>query len=70
MTIHAFRTSSYARNIYLYGVQKFAEVPVAYVNQVMIYGITTFTREQIDHALTKAWINVDEYNQTMASIVE
>jgi hypothetical protein len=69
MPIHDFKTSSYARNIYLYGAQKFAEIPVAYVDQVMIYAVETFTQEQIDQASAKAWINEDEYSQTLASKV-
>jgi hypothetical protein len=69
MPIYTFRTSSYARNIYLYGTQLFADIPVAYVDPVMVYAVETFTQTQIDNALDKDWISEDEYNQTLAKVI-
>jgi hypothetical protein len=70
-----FRTSTYARNIYLYGTQRltardgFTGVPVDYYIPVEQYAATTFSREQIDNAFAQGWLTEQEYNETVAYIV-
>lgn len=64
--IYAFRTNTYARNIYLYGTQKFADIPAAYVEPVKQSAAETFTVAQIDNTLDKSWITQQEYDETMA----
>ncbi|PYI57009.1 hypothetical protein [Paenibacillus flagellatus] len=66
MPIYAFRTNTYARNIYLYGTQSFADIPAAYVQPVKQYAAETFTVAQIDNALEQGWITQQEYDDTMA----
>jgi hypothetical protein len=66
MPIYEFRTSAYARNIYLYGNQKLTDVPAAYVTPVMTYAAENFTVTEIQNALDKGWITEDEFNSTMA----
>lgn len=63
--ILSFRTSSYARDIYLYGNRTFADVPAEYHEPIKVYAVNTFTQEQIDNALTQGWITQEQYDQTM-----
>jgi hypothetical protein len=64
--IYAFRTSTYARDIYLYGNRTLQQVPEEYVQPVKQYAADTFSNEQIMNALTNGWITQSEYNDTMA----
>jgi hypothetical protein len=66
MAIYSFRTSSYARDIYLYGNRRLADIPLEYHEPVKQYAATNFTHEQIDNALAKNFISQEEYDQTMA----
>ena len=68
MAVLAFRTSTFARNIYLYGNTLFTGIPVEYVEPVKQYAATTFSRLQIDNALNKGWITQQEYDETIAYI--
>lgn len=71
MTIYSFRTSTYARNIYLYGTYSFTELQANnpdYVLPVKQYAATNYTREQIDNALTQGWITQQEYDDTIVLI--
>lgn len=56
MAILTFRTSTYARNIYIYGTTKFADIPAEYVQPVKDYAEANFTREQLDHALAMGYL--------------
>ena len=64
--IYAFRTSTYARDIYLYGNRTFAQIPAEYVQPVKQYAASTFTDAQIANALTNGWITQTECDDTMA----
>lgn len=64
--IYAFRTSTYARDIYLYGNRTFTQIPAEYVQPVKQYAADTFTDAQISTALTRGWISESEYAETMA----
>jgi ribulose bisphosphate carboxylase small subunit len=68
MTVLTFRTSTYARNIYIYGVTSFTTIPAEYVEPVKEYATTHFTKEQIQNAYEKGWITTQEYNDTIALI--
>lgn len=64
--IYSFRTSSYARDIYLYGNRRFADISPEYQEPVKQYAAVNFTQDQMDNALTQNFISQEEYNQTMA----
>jgi ribulose bisphosphate carboxylase small subunit len=66
MAVYPFLTSTYARDIYLYGNRGFADIPTEYHEPVKQYAATTFTQEQIDYALAQGWITQQEYDETMA----
>jgi ribulose bisphosphate carboxylase small subunit len=66
MAVYTFLTSSYARDIYLYGNRRFSNIPQEYHEPVKQYAATTFTQEQIDYALAQGWITQQEYDETMA----
>lgn len=66
MTVYPFRVGPYARNIYLYGVEKLAEIPAEYVEPVKEYAAKTYAKEQIDNALAVGYITQQEYDDTMA----
>jgi predicted RNA-binding protein associated with RNAse of E/G family len=66
MPIYTWRTSSLARDIYLYGNRTFQQVPVEYVEPIKQYAANTFDQDDLDNALTNGWITQQEYNDTMA----
>lgn len=79
--ILAFRVSTYARNIYLYGTTSFGTIPAEYVAPVKQYaatgtvngvqyptGFTGYTVEQINNALAQGYITHQEYDETIACI--
>jgi len=68
MPVLPFRTSTFTRNIYLYGNTLFTEIPVEYVEPVKEYAAITYSRLQIDCALNKGWITQQEYDETIAYI--
>jgi hypothetical protein len=68
MAILAFRTSTYARNIYLYGTSSFSTIDQEYVPYVKKYAAEKFARQQIDDALAKGYITHQEYDETIALI--
>jgi hypothetical protein len=68
MAIYPFRTSTYARNIYLLGVATFAGISQDYVEPVKEYAALHYTLAQIDNALAQGWITQQEYNDTIAYI--
>ena len=73
--ILAFRTSSYARSIYMLGTQRFTArdgftgIPTEYVVPVKQYAAGNYTLTDIDGALVQTWINQQEYDDTIALIV-
>jgi hypothetical protein len=72
MTVYPFRTSTYARNIYMFGTNRltardgFAGVPTEYYTPVERYAKNNYLVSDIDNALAMTWINAQEYNETMA----
>lgn len=66
MAIYSFRTSSYARDIYLYGNRRFADIPLEYHAPVKEYAALNFEQFQIDDSLKKNFISQQEYDDTMA----
>lgn len=64
--VYSFRTSTYARNIYLYGTTSFDSIPAEYHEPVKQYAAANFTDEQIQTALTNLWISQTEFDETMA----
>lgn len=63
--IYAFRTSTYARDIYLYGNRTFSQIDQQYVPFVKEYAAKTYTTEQIENALAKGWITQSQYDETI-----
>lgn len=66
MPVYAWKTSTDARAIYLYGTKSFAEVAAAYVTPIKTYAAENFTVAEIDNALAQTWITQQEYDDTMA----
>ncbi|WNS74232.1 hypothetical protein RRV45_15080 [Bacillus sp. DTU_2020_1000418_1_SI_GHA_SEK_038] len=64
--IYGFRTSTYARNIYMFGVTKFETIDPAYIEPVKQFAAANYTDDQIKHAYTQGWINEEQFNDTMA----
>lgn len=73
--IYPFRTSTYARSIYLYGTERFTArdgyngIDPLYIEPVKEYVAKTFSQAQIDNAKAQGWITEQEYNETLAYIV-
>lgn len=68
MAVQSFRTSSYARDIYLYGNRKIVDTPLEYHEPIKQHAATNFSLSQIDNALAKGWISQQEYDETIAYI--
>jgi hypothetical protein len=66
MTTYPFRTSTYARNIYMLGTASFATISQDYVEPVKEYAALHYTLVQIDNALAQGWITQQEYLDTLA----
>ncbi|NGQ95515.1 hypothetical protein G3578_10155 [Brevibacillus sp. SYP-B805] len=74
MAVLTFKVGIYARNIYLYGNERFTArdgykgIPEEYHPPVKEYAATRFLRSEIDYALGQGWINQTEYDDTIALI--
>jgi hypothetical protein len=66
MAVLAFRTSTYARSVYLYGTSKLSDLPAEYVEPVKQYAAVTYSQAQLDNALAQGFISQQEYEDTMA----
>ena len=72
--VYSFLIGPYARKIYIDGTQRFTArdgysgIPTEYHQPVKQYAADKFTREQIDAALAKGYINQQEYDDTVALI--
>jgi len=71
-SILPFRTSTYARAIYVYGTNRltardgFPGVAEGYYTPVEQYAAANYTTAQIDLALAYGWLTQTEYDETMA----
>jgi hypothetical protein len=65
MAVLPFRTSTYARSIFLYGTNRLAAIPAEYVEPVKQYAATTYSQDQLDYALAQGFISQQEYGETM-----
>lgn len=75
MTVYAFLTGTYSRNIYIYGTRSFSKVeppsiPTEYHQPVKQYAADNFTRGQIDEALSNNYITQQEYDETVVLITK
>lgn len=70
MTVYSFRIGPYARDIYLYGKQKLANIPAEYYTPVENYAAKNFIRDQISDALNRGYITQQQYDETVALITE
>lgn len=66
MTVLPFRTSTYARNIYMYGTTRFADIPAEYVQPVKQFAADTYYIDDIGRAFTNGWISQAEHDETLA----
>ncbi|MHC1683405.1 MAG: hypothetical protein AB6733_12055 [Clostridiaceae bacterium] len=69
MAILSFRVSTYARNVYLYGSTKLADIstsPDDYRTATIMYASVNYTKDQLDNALVKSYITQEEYDETIA----
>ena len=72
MTVLPFRTSTYARNIYMFGTNRltardgFPGIPAEYYTPVQQYAKNGFLASDIRNALELDWISEQEYNETTA----
>lgn len=71
MTIYAFKTGTYSRQIYISGTQRFTErdgytgIPQEYHQPVKEYAAKNFIDSEITNALNNRWITRTEYDETM-----
>lgn len=71
MAIYEFRTSTFARNIYHFGVERltardgFGGVPAEYYIPVEQWAAANYTLADFDNALAQGWINQQEYDETV-----
>jgi len=74
MTVYQFRTSTYARNIYMYGTNRLTErdgfvgVQADYYVPVEQFAAVNYALADINNALDKGWINQQEYDETMGYV--
>lgn len=72
MAVYSFRTGVYARNIYLYGNERFTArdgfngIAEEYHEPVKQYAAKNFTLIETDNALFQTWITQEEYDGTIA----
>lgn len=66
MAISPLKTSSYARNIYLRGLETFATIPAEYVQPVKQWAADKYYIDDIDYAVTREWITQAERDETVA----
>lgn len=63
-----FRTSTYARTVYLYGTDTLARIATVapeYVEPIKQYAAVTWTDKDITEALEKGYITQSEYDSTL-----
>ena len=68
-TVNPLLVKSYAQNVYRTGMNTLANIEIVrpqYVAPVMQYSAATYYIEEIDDALTKAWITPTEQADTLA----
>lgn len=67
--ILGFRTSTYARNIIMYGSNRlttrdgFTGIAVGYYTPVEQYAANNYDRSNVDNAYAMTWVNEQEYNE-------
>ena len=69
MAFYQWRVGSYARSIYLDGTKTFAMAMLEselYTQAIKVYASEKFAYSQIDDTFTKGYINLVEYNDTIA----
>lgn len=70
--VYSFRVGPYARDIYLYGKQRFTArdgysgIPEEYHEPVKKYAAKNFYLDQLDNALAQTWTTQQEYDETLA----
>lgn len=57
---------AYAKAVYLNGTKTLPQIRVEYVELVKQYAAETFSSTEIENALVKGWITLQEYNDTTA----
>ncbi|CAM4109638.1 hypothetical protein METH109765_23020 [Mesobacillus thioparans] len=71
VVIYSFRTGTFARNIYLYGNERFTAregfngIPEEYHQPVKDYAAKQFTLMEIEKARINNWITQNEYEDTV-----
>lgn len=68
LRILPFRTSTYARSIYLFGTLTLTAIPADYYIPVEQYAAANYTAAQVDNALAQGWITQGQYDETMAYV--
>lgn len=66
MALLSFRTSTYARNLYLFGTTSFDSIPAEYHEAVKQFAAANYMDAEIKLAFERLYINEQEYNETMA----
>jgi hypothetical protein len=71
VVVYSFRTGTYARNIYLYGNERFTArdgyngIPQEYHQSVKEYAAKNFTLMETEKARITTWITQQEYDDTV-----
>ena len=63
-----FRTSTYARNIYLLGITSFSSISEGFRIPIYEYVGANYSTEQIQYAYENSYINEEEYQEIMEYI--
>jgi hypothetical protein len=66
MAFYSFKVGPYARSIYLDGAITFESLEASYQLPIKQRAAKDFTYPQIDAALSKGYINQDQYDETIA----
>ena len=66
MALLGFRTSTYARNIYMSGTTSFGSIPEEYREAVKEYAATNYPDDYLQYARENGFITEQEYQETLA----
>lgn len=58
----------YAWSIYIDGYRKFEDTNASYHEEIKMFAAANFQRSEIDHAFNNAFINQQQYDDTIAYI--
>lgn len=70
MVVHSFLVNTYARNVYVFGTKKLADIatePDNYRDAVVKRGAELYSEKDLQESLKQGFITQEEYDETMAA---